>query len=112
MGANHPTFAKVVCLSRLSTRDLTESGSQAEVNIGMSSSNFAYSVETFWPTQASDCGPTSTYHAGWGARTRSCSVSTNGGALNVSNLCTSMYDKEYVVGVRVREIDDGGSGDD
>ena len=37
---------------------------------------------------------------------------TNGGGLNVSNLCTSMCDKNYVVGLRVREIDGGGASDD
>jgi len=39
-------------------------------------------------------------------------VPITGGALNINNLCTSILDKEYVLGLRVREIDDGGSGDD
>jgi hypothetical protein len=39
-------------------------------------------------------------------------VPTNGGGLNVSDLCTSMYDKNYVLGLRVREIDNGGDADD
>lgn len=48
-GAGHDTNAKVVCLTRLTTRDLTDAGNDAEVNIGLTSSNFAEKLETFWP---------------------------------------------------------------
>ena len=110
--ANHDDTAKVVCLTRITTNNLTDSGSSAEINIGLTSSNFAEKLEAFWPRSAFDCPVGSAYDAGWGERTRSCSVPTNGGGLNVSNLCTSMYDKYHVVGLRVREIDGGGASDD
>jgi len=111
----HPDFAKVVCLTRITTKDLSDSGSRAEINIGLSSSNFASKLETFWPKQKSDCPVGSSYESGYGndrTRTQSCDVPITGGALNINNLCTSILDKEYVLGLRVREIDDGGSGDD
>jgi hypothetical protein len=110
--ARHDDSAKVVCLTRITTKDLTDSGSSAEINVGLTSSNFAEKLETFWPRQESDCPTGSSYDAGYGERTRSCSVPTNGGGLNVNDLCTSMYDKNYVLGLRVREIDGGGASDD
>jgi hypothetical protein len=111
-GASHDDFAKVVCLTRITTKELDDSGSEAEINIGLSSSNFGSKLETFWPKKASDCPVGSTYHEGWDERTKSCSVPTNGGGLNVNDLCTSMYDKNYVLGLRFREIDGGDSSDD
>jgi len=110
-GHYHDDSAKVVCLTRITTKDLSDSGSSAEINVGLTSSNFSSKLETFWPRQASDCPYGSTYESG-SERTRSCSVPTNGGGLNVNDLCTAMYDKNYVLGLRVREIDGGGTSDD
>ena len=114
---SHPEFAKVVCLTRITTRDLDDGllNKRSEINIGLSSSNFASKLETFWPKQKSDCPEGSSYDEGYAnnkKRTQSCDVPITGGALNVNNLCTSIYNKDYVLGLRVREIDNGGDGDD
>ena len=110
--ADHDDAAKVVCLTRITTKDLSDAGSSAEINVGLTSSNFGRKLESFWPRKASDCPHGSSYDAGYGERTRSCSVPTNGGGLNVNDLCTSMFDKNYVLGLRVREIDGWSSSDD
>lgn len=37
---------------------------------------------------------------------------TTGGALDVSDLCTSLYNSRYSLGIRIREVDGGGDTDD
>ena len=110
--ATHPDFAKVVCLTRITTKDLSDAGSKAEINIRLSSSDFKTKLQAFWPRQASDCPAGSNYDHSNNPETRACSVPKNGGALDISNLCTSMYDENHLLGVRIREVDGGGSSDD
>jgi len=63
--ANHDSFAKMICVTRLTTKDLSDAGSSAEVNIGLTTSNFNYKIETFWPKQESDCPKGSDYDSGY-----------------------------------------------
>ena len=107
-GDNHDDFAKVVCLTRITSKDLDDGllDGFEEINVGLTSSNFGSKLESFWPRKVSDCPPGSKFGDDTDKRRRTCQIPVKSGGLNVSNLCISMPDKNFVLGVRIREIDD------
>jgi len=50
-----PAKAKVVCVNRITTKGLTDSGTNSEINISLSSSNFVNVIKDSWPRTPVDC---------------------------------------------------------
>ena len=96
-----------MCLTRINAKDLNDGwlDNFEEINVGLTSSNFGRKLETFWPKKKSDCPPGSEYGDDNDERRRTCSLQSKSGGLDVQNLCTSIYDKNYVLGIRIRETD-------
>jgi hypothetical protein len=104
----HGSAAKVVCVNRITTSglDSSEAGAYVENNIKIASSNGNYKMQNFWPKKKDDC------KIGFNSGSlNSCDIGYDGGAENVNNLCTSLYDSSYDMDIVVTEIDSTSAND-
>jgi len=118
MGAttDYSKSATIVCVDQVRSHETSEGW--GEVNISLSASNFANTITTNWPTDASDCVASNYYGREWDSNVSAyipyCQFAGKGGAaqkIKSNKLCTILYDSDYNLGIDIREVD-GGEDDD
>ena len=103
-GIKLPEKAKVVCVNRVTTKGLKDSGSNSEINISLNSSNFMNVFSDSWPASANDCKVIGDYDAN-GIYLDTCEIANEGGAVDINGLCTLLMDSDYNLGLDIIEAD-------
>jgi len=103
-GVTLPKKAKVVCVNRITTKGLSDSGSSAEINVSLSGSNFSNVIKDSWPTTASECRVPGDFEAN-GIYVDTCAIRKDGGGININGLCTLLMDSDYTLGLDIIEAD-------
>lgn len=103
-GITLPKKAKVVCVNRITTKGLYDSGSSAEINVSLNSSNFVNVISDSWPATANDCRVPGDFDSN-GIYIDTCAIKKDGGSINVNGLCTLLMDSDYTLGLDIIEAD-------
>jgi len=99
-----PKKAKVVCVSRVTTKGLTDGGgSRSEISISLNGSNFQNAISDTWPVNVSDCNQPGDFDTSFSLNT--CSIPNEGGSVNINGLCTMLFDSDYTLGLDIIEAD-------
>lgn len=86
--------------------DYAEAGAYVENNIKLSSASSSWKMDNYWPKKKDDC------KIGFNSGSlNSCDIGYDGGAENVNNLCTALYDSSYDMDIVVTEIDSTSAND-
>ena len=104
LGVTLPKKAKVVCVNRITTKGLYDSGSSAEINISLNSSNFVNVISDSWPASANDCRTAGDFDSN-GIYIDTCAIKKEGGSININGLCTLLMDSDYTLGLDIIEAD-------